>query len=110
MAKPQVIKLVQGDTRPTITLDLYDDNNPGEFLNISGATVYLKIRELDIPGITDTLTGTVIDGLIGRVAFDFDEETLLNEGDFEAEVEVNFSSGAVHTAFDKLYLVIREQH
>lgn len=110
MATAQVIQLVQGDTRPTISLELFDKNDNDSPLNISGATVRMYIRVLDVPGITDTLIGTVMDGLNGKVSFEFNSNTLEMDGEFEAEVEVVYGSGATHTAFDKLYLVVREEH
>lgn len=105
-----VIPLVQGDTRPTIKVTIFDEFKPDESFNISGTSILLKVRVLDVPGITSTLTGTILDGLRGIVVFDFEPDTLQEDGEYEAEIEITYPSGDVHTVYDKIYFAVREEH
>ena len=73
------IKLVQGDTRPTLICTLTDENT-GDPINITGATVLLKFRQVGATTLTATITGSVTNGAGGVVAFFWtDDPTALDD-------------------------------
>lgn len=105
------IKLVQGDTRPALVVNLTDDTT-GNPIGIAGATVRLKFREVGSETIISTLTGTVIDGANGQVAFYWaqDPTSLQGEpGDYEGEIEITFADGQVQTVYDVLKFKLRAE-
>ena len=80
MAYSQTLKLVTGDTLPELTFTLRDSNTPvaGRTLDpnnsdtwapidVSGATVRLRMRELGSSTVKASLTCLVIDGEHRRV-------------------------------------------
>lgn len=105
----QVIKLVQGDTRPTLKVTITDQNSNDAPVNISGANIRLKFREMDGTLLLDTLTGIVIDGANGVCLFFWNPNTLVNAGDYEGEIEITYEAGSIQTVFDLVYFVVREQ-
>jgi hypothetical protein len=122
MAYSETINLVQGDTLPQLQLTIRDQNaaapgqtldpeNPAtwEVINLTGATVRLKIREIGETVLKDTVTGTVTDGLNGKVVFIFNASTLDTSGLFEAEIEVTTQGGGIQTVYDLIRLQVREQ-
>ena len=120
MAYSDTINLVSGDTLPELTFTLRDsntaasgqvldpdDNNTWAPINVSGATVKLRIRELGSSTIKSTLTCAVTDGTNGKVATDFPSGTLDTAGTFEGEIEVTFASGGIQTVFDLIKFKVR---
>jgi hypothetical protein len=104
------IKLVQGDTRPALVCALTDENT-GEAINITGATVVLKFRLSGSTTLTATLPGSVTDGPAGGVAFyPASVPSMLQgaAGDYEGEIEITFADGQVQTVFDVLKFRMRE--
>ena len=84
MAYSDTINLVSGDTLPELTFTLRDSNTAasGKVLDsddsdtwspidVTGAVVRLRIRELGSTVIKSTLTCTVTDGINGKVSTDF---------------------------------------
>lgn len=120
------IKLVQGDTRPQLLLSLTDEVT-GAPIDLTGANVSLKIREMGAAVVKETLpayliTGKVLeDGSIdytapydvagagGRLAVNWTATSLDTAGEFEGEIEVVFADTTIQTPFEKLRLRIREQ-
>ena len=120
------IKLVQGDTRPSLIVNLTDETT-GLPISINGATPRLKIRPLGSATVKSILTGVPIPGFLqsdgtvdtsgayatagagGRCAFAWTSESLDTAGDFEAEVEVTFQDATIQTVYQVLKLKIREQ-
>lgn len=120
------IKLVQGDTRPTLIVNLTDETT-GLPISINGATPRLKIRPLGSSAIKTILTGVTLPGLLladgtvdssggyavagagGRCAFAWTTESLDTAGEFEGEVEVTFQDSTVQTVYQVLKFKIREQ-
>jgi len=104
------IKLVQGDTRPQVKVTLTDDIT-GLPVEITGATCRLKFRAVGSSTLIDTLTGTILDGVNGIVAFAWNQNTLsVDPGDYEGEIEVTFPSGqGVQTAYQLLKFSVRAQ-
>lgn len=105
------IKLVQGDTRPTLICTLTDENT-GDPINITGATVLLKFRRVGATALTATITGSVTNGAGGVVAFFWtDDPTALDgpPGEYEGEIEITFSDGSIQTVYDLLKFKLRSE-
>lgn len=122
MAYSETIYLVQGDTLPQLKITIRDQNTaaPGKTLDpedqstwakvdLTGATVRLKVREVGGTTIKDTLTGNLTDAINGEVVFLFDADTLDTSGTFEAEIEYTASNGSIQTVYDLIRLQVREQ-
>lgn len=120
MAYSHSIKLVVGDTLPELFITLRDSNSPalGKVLdpnnpatwapiNVTGATVKLKVREFGSSTLHATLTCYVNNGPAGIVYTDFPEGTWNKAGKFEGEVEITFSTGGVQTVQDLLEFKVR---
>lgn len=122
MAYSETIYLVQGDTLPQLKLTIRDQNTAAEGqtldpedeitwakLNLTGATVRMKVREVGGETVKDVLTGTLTDPTNGEVVFLFDNDTLDTSGTFEAEIEYEASNGSIQTVYDLIKLQVREQ-
>lgn len=120
MAYSQTLKLVTGDTLPELTFTLKDsqtaasgktldenDSTTWAPINVSGASVKLRLRELGSTTVKNTLTCTVTDGSNGKVATDFPAGTLDTAGTFEGELEVTFASGGIQTVHDLIKFKVR---
>ena len=120
MAYSQTLNLVTGDTLPELTFTLKDsqdaasgkvldteDSSTWAPINVTGATVRLRIRELGSSTVKSTLTCTVTDGAKGKVATNFPTGTLDTAGTFEGELEITFSSGGIQTVYDLIKLKVR---
>lgn len=120
MAYSDTLELVQGDTLPKAILTLKDsaeaasgqtldpnDSSTWAPINLSGATVKMRIRELGSTTVKSTLTMTVTDATNGVVETDFPTGTLDKAGIFEAEVETTFVDSSVQTVQDLLKLKVR---
>lgn len=120
------IKLVQGDTRPSLLLDLRDTVT-GAVISVTGAVPGLKLRMVGQSSIKLTLTGVTLpgytndDGSInlaapytvsgsgGRVMFTWSALALDTVGDMEGEVEITFGDGSIQTVFELLKFKVRSQ-
>lgn len=122
MAYSETIYLVQGDTLPQLKITIRDQNTaaPGQTLDqedqttwakvdLTGATVRMKVREVGGTTIKDTLIGTLTDAVNGEVVFLFDSDTLDTSGTFEAEIEYTATNGSIQTVYDLIKLQVREQ-
>lgn len=122
MAYSETIYLVQGDTLPQLKLTIRDQNTAAAGqtldpedettwakLNLTGATVRMKVREVGGETVKDVLTGTLTDPTNGEVVFLFDNDTLDTSGTFEAEIEYEASNGSIQTVYDLIKLQVREQ-
>jgi len=120
MAYSDTLNLVAGDTLPELTFSLKDSNTAavGTILDpnnsatwapvdLTGATVRLRIRELGSATVKSTLTCTVSQPLQGKVITNFPTGTLDTAGTFEAELEVTFASGGIQTVNDLIKLKVR---
>ncbi len=104
------IKLVQGDVnRPQVQATITDENT-GNIVDITGATVLLKFRKVGATTLQDTMTGAVTDGAAGLVVFQMSELSMAGEaGDYEGEIQVTFASGGgVQTVYDLLKFKMRQ--
>ena len=103
------IKLVQSDTRPALVVTLTDETT-GLPINIMGGTPRLKFRAFGATVLTDTLIGSVTDGLSGRCVFNWSPISLAGEpGDYEGEIEVTFADARVQTVYDLLKFKLRRE-
>lgn len=121
------IKLVQGDTRPVVTVQLADDAGPIDLSN-PGTSILLKFRaegsttlivELEGTKLTgheadstlDTAAPYDVAGAGGRCQFSWADSTALDgdAGNYEAEIEITFADGTVQTAYNLLKFKLREQ-
>jgi len=120
MAYSDTLNLVAGDTLPELTFTLRDSNTAavGQTLdsnnsatwspiNVTGATVKLRIRELGSNTVKSTLTCSVSDGTAGKVITDYPAGTLDTAGTFEGEIEITFASGGIQTVYDLIKLKVR---
>ena len=120
MAYSDTLSLVTGDTLPELTFTLRDSNaaasgqtlDPNNSatwapINVTGASVKLRLRELGSTTVKSTLTCTVSDGSAGTVITDFPAGTLDTAGTFEGEIEITFSSGGIQTVYDLIKLKVR---
>lgn len=120
MAYSDTLNLVTGDTLPELTFTLRDSNTAasGQTLdpnnnttwapiNVTGASVKLRLRELGSTSVKSTLTCSVSDGSAGKIITDFPAGTLDTAGTFEGEIEITFSSGGVQTVYDLIKLKVR---
>ncbi|MBT8449416.1 MAG: phage baseplate upper protein [Gammaproteobacteria bacterium] len=120
MAYSQTLNLVTGDTLPELTFTLKDsqeaasgsildseDSSTWAPINVAGATVRLRIRELGSTTVKSTLTCTITDGANGKVATNFPSGTLDTSGTFEGELEITFSNGGIQTVYDLIKLKVR---
>ena len=103
------IKLVQGDTRPYITLTLKDAD--GTAINLSGASVNVYFRAAGSTTVLSTIPCTIINGgTAGQVSFNFPGTTLnVDPGMYEGEVSINFGANDVQTVYDVLKFQVRQQ-
>ena len=121
MAYSETLNLVVGDTLPELTITLKDsnkaviggtldetDSNTWRPIDLGGATVKMRIRELGAETVKATLTCTVVDAENGKVVTNFPTGTLDAAGVFEAEVEITLSSGGIQTVNDLIKLKVRD--
>lgn len=119
MAYSETVKFVTGDSLPEVTVNLKDSNTAasGKVLdendsttwapiNLSGATVRMRIRQVGSDAIIKTLTMTITDALNGKAVTDF-PSTFTTPGVFEGEVEITFSTGGVQTIYDLIKFNVR---
>ena len=120
VAYSQTLNLVTGDTLPELTFILKDsqeaatglvldpeDSDTWAPINITGATVKLRIREIGGTTVKSTLTCNVTDGTNGKVVTNFPTGTLDTAGTFECELEITFASGGIQTVYDLVKLKVR---
>jgi len=120
MAYSSTLSLVTGDTLPELTFTLKDSNTAASgqtldanndatwaAINLSGASVKLRLRELGSTTVKSTLTCTVSDATNGKVTTDFPTGTLDTAGTFEGELEITFSSGGKQTVNDLIKFKVR---
>jgi len=106
-----VIKLVQGDTLPEVTLTLTDqsDDTPLD-LSAATTTVVVKLRALGGSTVLSTLScWKPSGGADGVVRFAFPAPTLdIASGQYQGEIEMSFN-GQILTVFDLLQFTLRAE-
>ena len=107
-----VIKLVQGDTRPSLVITL-TDKTTGTPLNLTGTSPVLKFREAGMAELIGIVPGSVVDPENGICVFHWSQvPNILSgpPGNYEGEVEIVYSDTTVQTVYDQLYFYLREQY
>lgn len=104
------IKLVQGDSLPSIRLTLTDPID-GVAVDLSDPTTVVKVyfRAVGSAQVLSTITCSKVGGgTTGVVRFDFSGDVLnVPPGPYEGEIEIDFD-GAKQTVYDKLKFFVRE--
>ena len=121
MAYSETLNFVTGDTLPALTLTLRDKNSAAsgavldpdnsatwEPINITGATVKLRLRLVGQTALADTRTLLVTNGTGGICTTDFATTTFATPGTYEGEVEISFSNGNKQTVHDLVKFKVRE--
>lgn len=102
-------QLVQGDQAPQIQATLTRDDT-GAVIDFSGGSCALKFRAKGTTTTLFTLAAADIGDnfLEGKAIFSFSGTQLnLDEGYYEGELEVTYSSGVVETVFAVLDFYLR---
>lgn len=121
MAYSETIKLVTGDTEPMLTITLRDANTaaPGQTLDendsntwapidLTGATVRLRMRAIGSTTVKSVLTMAISNALNGVVTTNFPTGTLDTAGTFEGEIEITYPTGGIQTLQDLIKFKIRK--
>ena len=120
MAYLDTIKLVTGDTLPDLRFVLKDqsespagvtfdanDSTTWAPIDITGATVRLRIRKIGSTDIDATISGVLSDPSNGVVIIPFTSDSFSASGLYEGELEVTFSSGGIQTVYDLVRFKVR---
>jgi hypothetical protein len=120
MAYIETIKLVTGDTLPDLRFELkdssqaavgarYDENDSTTWapLDITDASVRLRIREIGSDVIISNIQGVLSDPTNGAVIFPFTQDSFTASGLFEGEVEITFATGGIQTMYDLVKFKVR---
>lgn len=105
-----LIKLVQGDNLPEVTLTLTDaqTTNPID-LSASTTTVVVKLRAQGGTTVLSTLACSKVDAVNGVVKFYFPASTLdVPAGQYQGEIEISFN-GQILTVYDLLQFTLRAE-
>lgn len=106
-----VIKLVQGDSRPSLVVTL-TDKTTGIPLNLTGTSPVLKFREAGMPELTGIVPGTLVDPANGVCVFHWSMVPNILDGapgNYEGEVEIVYDDTTIQTVYEQLYFYLREQ-
>lgn len=106
-----IIKLVQGDSRPSLVIILTDQTT-GLPLDLTGTTPVLKFREADSTVLTGEVVGSVTDPLNGVCVFHWTSVPGIlngNEGAYEGEIEIRYSDNTTQTVYGTLRFYLRAQ-
>ena len=121
MAYSDTIKLVVGDTLPELTFTLKDSNTAASGatldvedettwapINLTGATVKLRIREVGSTTVLSTITATITSASNGTCALTFPTGTWTTAGTFEGEIEHTTSGSGIQTVQDLIKFKVRD--
>ena len=104
-----VIKLVQGDSRPDLVVTIKDKGATP--VSLLGASVSLKFRATEALEVSSVIPGSVVDHLNGIVLFPWSAvpgSLNVEPGGYEGEIEITFADSRVQTLYDCLRFVVRE--
>ena len=120
MAYLDTLKLVTGDTLPDLRFVLkdsstspdgvtYDANNSDTwaYIDLTGATVRLRVRLIGSTELVSTITGVVSDPEGGAVLIPFTGNSFDESGLYEGELEITFSTGGIQTVYDLVKFKVR---
>ena len=121
MAYSDTIKLVVGDTLPELTFTLKDSNTAASGatldvedettwapIDLTGATVKLRIREVGSTTVLSTITATIKSASNGTCALTFPTGTWTTAGTFEGEIEHTTSGSGIQTVQDLIKFKVRD--
>ena len=126
MAYYDTIYAVKGDTLPEVQLTLRDSNTAASGqtldeddettwapLDITNATILVKLRVLGEDTLKATITATKVSpNTDGKVLFRFADSqgasVLTEEGIYEGEVELTYTDGNIHSVYDMLRINVRD--
>ena len=121
MAYSDTIKLVVGDTLPELTFTLKDSNTAASGatldvedettwapINLTGATVKLRIRQVGSTTVLSTITATITRASNGTCALTFPTGTWATAGTFEGEIEHTTSGSGIQTVQDFIKFKVRD--
>ena len=120
MAYIETIKLVTGDTLPDLRFELkdsnaaavgknYDANDSSTWapIDLTDSSLKLYIREIGESTILKTLSGVISNAAEGKVIFPFTNNAFENDGIYEGEVEITYSSGGIQSMYDLVKFKVR---
>jgi hypothetical protein len=120
MAYLDTLKLVTGDTLPDLRFVLkdssaspdgvtYDANNSDTwaYIDLTGATVRLRVRLIGSTDLVATISGVVSDPTGGAVLIPFTGNSFTESGLYEGELEITFSTGGIQTVYDLVKFKVR---
>lgn len=105
-----IIRVVQGDEKPDIIVQI-KDNNTGSVIDLSAAStvVTIKFRAAGSTTILSTIATTKVDAINGKIMFNFSGGILdVDPGLYEGEIEINFN-GSIQTVYDPLKFRVRQE-
>ena len=123
MSYYETINLVQGDDKPDIILTLKDantalsgtildpeDSSTWDPIDITDPTITVKFRKLGSETLLDTLSTTKVAPYTnGECYMTWNLTTLdVDEGKYEGEIVLTYTSGRVMTLFDRLKFKVRK--
>lgn len=123
MAYLETIKLVTGDSMPDISVVLrdsnnaaagftYDENNSNTWAPIDlslASQVRMHIRKIGESALLKDILGIIADAPNGNVLFNFNNNAFTEDGLYEAEFEITYQDGGVHTTYDLIKLRVRSE-
>jgi hypothetical protein len=115
MALP--IKLVQGDTLPSVLFYLYDEridlygNDTSVPIDLTDVTsVVMHFRQTGLTATTQTISGAIVSAAAGTIRFDWPSDALDGpEGSYEGEIELTVAGGGTYTVYDVQKFKVRKQ-
>lgn len=107
----EVIKLVQGDSRPSLVVTL-TDKHTGFPINLTEASVVLKFREQGALIVTGIVPGSIIDPPGGICIFNWGSVPGILDGTpgvYEGEIEITYQGTVTQSVYELIYFYLREQ-
>ena len=121
MAYSDTLNFVVGDTLPELNFTLKDSNtaatgqtldpensNTWAPIDITGATVKLRVRAIGSTTINATINTVVTNGTAGTCATDMPLAAFPSAGVYEGEIEISFASGGIQTVDDLIKFKVRD--
>lgn len=107
MAYINTLYLVVNDTLPNVVFTVYDQMTSAA-IDLTGAVVRLRIREVGATTEKAALVCTAVDLPVGKVSTNFPAGVFDAAGTYEGEFEITFSGG-IQTTYDMLKFVVRDE-
>lgn len=98
------IKVVQSDKLYDLNFTLQDSS--GGVVNITGATLLLKVQKEHEPSLKFSGSMAIVSGAAGTCKYTVQTSDFTEAGRYLAEIEVTFGSGQVTTFTDIIITVV----